>query len=65
MEESFVTQTGRSPRGADADSREGDTALGDGWEGVEGGGAAGFGWDMHLSDSRLALGREGPRFSGL
>src|ERR1017187_7601850 len=38
---------------------------GDGREVVEDGGAAGFGWDMHLSDSRLALGREGPRFSGL
>ena len=60
-----MTQTGRPPRGADAGSREGDTALDDGREDVEGGGAAGFGWDMHLSDSRLALGREGFRFSGL
>jgi hypothetical protein len=44
---------------------EGDAALGDAEEGVETGGAAWFGWGMHVSDSRLALGRGGFRFSGL
>jgi hypothetical protein len=76
----FVTQTGRSSgrlwgviaeglggnghEGAAADGSEGDAALGDAEEGVEAGGAAGFGWGMHISDSRLALGRGGFRFSG-
>src|ERR1039457_4294227 len=36
-----------------------------GSEGIERRGAAGFGWGIHLSDSRLASGREGFRFSGL
>src|ERR1039458_7433816 len=41
MEESFVTQTGRSPHRADADSREGDTALGHGRGGRGRGGGRG------------------------
>jgi hypothetical protein len=44
---------------------EGDAALGDAEEGVETGGAAWFGWGMHISDSRLGLGRGGFRFSDL
>ena len=48
-----------------ADGSESDAALGDGEDGVEAGGEAMFGRRMHSSDSRLALGREGFRFSGL
>jgi hypothetical protein len=39
--------------------------LGGADEGVEASGAAGFWWGMHLSDSRLALGQERFRVSGL
>jgi hypothetical protein len=44
---------------------EGDAALGDVQEGVKAEGAAGIWGRMHIADSRLALGREGPRFPGL
>jgi hypothetical protein len=51
--------------GLGAHGDEGDAALGDAQEGVEGGGAAGFWWCLHIADSRLALGREGFRFPGV
>src|ERR1035437_9088029 len=38
---------GNPHEGASADGGEGDAALGDAEEGVEAGGAAGFGWGMH------------------
>jgi hypothetical protein len=41
---------------------EGDAALGDVQEGVEGGRAAGFWWCLHIADSRVALGGGGFRF---
>ena len=73
MEGNFVTQTGRSPatsggviaEGLGGNGGEGDAVLGDAEEGVETGGAAWFGGGMHISDSRLALGRGGFRFSDL
>ena len=43
---------------------EGDAGLGEVQEGAEAGGATGFWWCMHIADSRVALGREGFRFSG-
>ena len=51
--------------GLGGNAGEGAAALGDAEEGVETGGAAWFGWGMHVSDSRLALGRGGFRFSDL
>jgi hypothetical protein len=51
--------------GRDRAADAGDAALGNAAEGGEAGREAGFSWDAHISDSRLALGREGFRFSGL
>jgi len=41
--------------GASADGGEGDAAFGDAEEGVEAGGAAGWGWVIHRSNSRYSI----------